>query len=264
MKILFKKAINEMKKNIYDGINLWNGAVLFLWTLLCIFLINRGTSFLFAFIFSGLFYISLPFLCLVLFKDIRRYLSFPKENKKIPSFIGHKADTIFVYPVLLMSLIGVISNLLTVSGVFPAALRQGNTGGNGTVELAARMLLLLPAAFAEELINLLTVSFLYNKMKLLGKFRLIGSILFSAMVFGILHSFGWGLNSAIYTGISYIPVFFASLCSGSIWISFLAHFYNDLIAFAKAYYGSYHLIVIAAVSFVPALWAIRTMIRKLR
>jgi len=82
------------------------------------------------------------------------------------------------------------------------------------------------------------------------------------MAFGILHSFGWGLNNAIFIGITYIPVFFATLYTGNIWISFLAHLYNDLISFTKAYYGGYHLIIISAVTLIPALWAIRTMLRK--
>ncbi|MDD4504722.1 MAG: hypothetical protein PHS15_07845 [Clostridiaceae bacterium] len=264
MRIIPEKALNEMEKNIYSGVKLLKGTIVFLWTLLCLFLINRGTSFLYTYISGGLFYISLLVLCLVFFKDIRRYWSFPKENKKIPVFIGHKLDTIFSYPIFLMALIGIISNLLTVLGFFPAALQQMNTGGSKTIELIARIMLFPLVAFTEELLNLLLVSFLYKKMKLLKNFRLIGSILSAALIFGILHSFGWGLNTAILIGISYIPVFFVTLYTGNIWISFLAHLYNDLISFTKAYYGSYHFLIIAAISLIPVMWAIRTMVRKIR
>lgn len=264
MKVISEEAFNEMEKNIYGGVNLLKGAILFLWTLLCLFLFSRGTSFLYSYISGGLFYISLLVLCFVLFKDMRRYWNFPKENKKMPVFIGHKLDTIFVYPIFLMSLIGIISNLLTVSGFFPADLQQMNAVGSKTIELIARIMLLPLVAFAEELINLLLVSFLYNKTSLFRKFRLIGSMLSAALIFGILHSFGWGLNAAILIGISYIPVFFATLYTGNIWISFLAHLYNDLISFTKAYYGGYHFMIITAISLIPAVWAIRTMVRKTR
>ena len=264
MKIILKRALKEMERNIYSDINLLNIAIVFLWTLLCLFFMDRGTSILFSIISGGVYYTSLLVLCFVLFKDIRSYLSFPKSNKKMPVFIGHKLDTIFIYPIILMSLIGIISNLLTVSEIFSTALQQTNTGGSKTIELIARIMLLPLVAFAEELLNLLLVSFLYKKMKLLRNFRLIGSILSAALIFGILHSFGWGLNGAILIGISYIPVFFATLYTGNIWISFLAHLYNDLIAFTKTYYGSYHFIIIAAISLIPAVWAIRTMLRKTR
>lgn len=264
MKIMSEKVLNEMEKNIYGGADLLKGTIVFLWTLLCLFLFNRGTSFLCSYISGGLFYISLLVICFVFFKDMRIYWSFPKENKKMPVFIGHKPDTIFVYPIFLMSVIGIISNLLTVSGFFPADLQQMNAAGSKTIELMARVMLLPLVAFAEELLNLLMVSFLYNKMGLLRNFRLIGSILSAAFVFGILHSSAWGLNAAILIGISYIPVFFATLYTGNIWISFLAHLYNDLISFTKAYYGGYHFMIIAAVSLIPAVWAIRTIFRKIR
>ncbi len=264
MRIIPDKILKEMEKNIYSGINLWNAAIVFSWTLLWLFLINRGTSFLFTYISGGLFYITLPVLCFVIFKDIKRYLNFPEENKKMPVFIGHKPDTIFVYPIFLMSLIGIISNLLTMSGLFPAVLRQTDAGGARVVEFAARIVLLPLAAFAEELLNLLTVSILYKKMKQIKKFRLVGSIISASLVFGIIHSFGWGLDAAILIGISYMPVFLATLYTGNIWVSFLAHLYNDLIAFTKAYYSGYHIIVIAAVTVIPALWAIMAMVRKTR
>ena len=262
MKAKAECVFEHMEKNIYDGINLSKGAIVFLWTILCLFVVNRGTSFLYIYISGGLFYISLLILSIILFKGMRRYLSFPKESKKIPVFIGHKLDTIFIYPVLLMSIIGVISNLLTISGLFPGAVQQVNIETSKTIELTARIMLLPLVAFSEELLNLLMISLSYKKMKLLKNFRLIGSIILAAMIFGILHSFGWGLNKAILIGISYIPVFFATLYTGNIWISFLAHLYNDLISLTKAYYGGYHLIIIAAVTLIPALWAIRTMFRK--
>lgn len=247
---------------MYCGVKLFNGMIVFLWTLLCLFVVNNIRNVLYATVSGGLYYLSLVVLSIVFFKGINKYLSFPKENKKMPVFIGHKPDTIFIYPILLMSLIGIISNLLMATGFFPTALQQMNAAGGKTTEIIARFALLPLVAFAEELLNLLLVSFFYMNMKLLRNFRLIGSILSAAMVFGILHSFGWGLNASISIGIAYIPVFFATLYTGNIWISFLAHLYNDLISFTKFYYGSYHLVIIAAVSFIPAAWAIRSILRK--
>jgi len=101
-------------------------------------------------------------------------------------------------------------------------------------------------------------------MKLMGKYRLFGSILSAALIFGILHSFGWGLNAAIPIGIAYIPVFFATLYTGNIWISFLAHLYNDLISLAKYYNSGLHLIIIAVITLIPAVWAVKAMLRKTR
>jgi len=254
--------IKEMEKNIYGGASLLYIAIVFLWALLGLLSINKGTSFFYSIVSGGVYYSSLLILCLILFKDTRSYWSFPEESKKMPVFIGHKLDTIFIYPILLMSLIGIISNLLMASGVFSAPLQQANTGGRKAIELIPRIMLLPLAAFAEEFLNLLLVSFLYNKMKLQRNFRLIGSILSAALVFGILHSSGWGISAAILIGISYIPVFFATLYTGNVWISFLAHLYNNLISLTKSFYGSYHFILIAAISLIPVVWAIKTMLRK--
>ena len=264
MNVKLEMAIKEAENNVYRGINLLNGTIVFIWALLCLFIINKNRNFPYVFAFGGIYYLSLIILCTLLFKDINKYLSFPKENRKMPAFIGHKLDTVFTYPILLMSLIGIISNLLAATGCFPAVLQQMSSTSSKTVEIIARSMLLPLAAFAEELLNLLLVSFLYKNMKLLGNFRLIVSILFSALVFGILHAFGWGLNAAIPIGIAYIPVFFVTLYTGNIWISFLAHLYNNLISLAKYNYGSYYLIIIAAISFIPAVWAIRDMLRKTR
>lgn len=262
MKVVPERVLKEMEKNMYDGINLSKGAIVLLWTILGLFLVGRGTSILYTLVSGGLFYISLMIISFAFFKDISTYLRFPKENKKIPVFIGHKLDTIFIYPLLLMSLIGIIGSLLEASGLFPVVLQQGNTEASKTIELMARIMLLPLVAFSEELLNLLIASLLYKKMKLLKNFRLIGSIILAAMTFGILHSFGWGMNKAIFIGISYIPVFFTTLYTGNIWISFLAHLYNDLIVFSKFYFEGYHLIFIVAISLLPVLWAIRTMVRK--
>lgn len=264
MKAKLKWAIKEAENNIYSGVNLLNGAIVLIWTLLCLFLINKSNNFLYTAVLGGAYYISMVVLCLLLFKGISKYLCFPKKNKKMPVFIGHKLDTIFTYPILVMSLIGIIGNLLTAAGFSPPALKPMNSAGSSAAwELTARGMLLPLIAFAEELFNLLLVSLFYKNMKLLGNFRFIGSILAAAMTFGILHTFGWGLNAVIPVGIAYIPVFLVTLYTGNIWISFLAHLYNDLISFTKYYYGSYYLIFIALISLIPAAWAIRSMFRKM-
>jgi membrane protease YdiL (CAAX protease family) len=117
-------------------------------------------------------------------------------------------------------------------------------------------------AFAEELMNLFMVSFFYKYIKLPGNFRVIASILLTAMAFGSLHIFGWGAGAAIPIGVAYIPVFFATLYTGNIWISFFAHLYNDLIFYTKSYNSSYHLAIITAISIIPAVWAMKSMLRK--
>ncbi|HYE09360.1 MAG TPA: hypothetical protein VEF53_04205, partial [Patescibacteria group bacterium] len=230
----------------------------------CLFLINKSKSFVYASFFGGAYYLSLVVLCILLFKGITNYMSFPKESKKMPVFIGHRLDTIFIYPILIMSLIGIISNLLTATGFFTAAPQQLAAAAGISIELIVKVTLLPLIAFAEELLNLLLVSFIYKYMKLMGKYRLFGSILSAALIFGILHSFGWGLNAAIPIGIAYIPVFFATLYTGNIWISFLAHLYNDLISLAKYYNSGLHLIIIAVITLIPAVWAVKAMLRKTR
>ncbi|MEA4847814.1 MAG: hypothetical protein VB106_11340 [Clostridiaceae bacterium] len=264
MRIIPEKFLKEMEKNIYSGISLSKGAIIFLWTLLCVLLINKKASGLYTVFFGILFYISLFVLCLILFKDIRRYLVFPKEDKILPRFIGYKPDIIFIYPVFLMSLIGAINNLLIASGFFPEALQRMSVEAVEPIDFIARITLLPFVAFSEELFNLLLVSLFYNKVKFPGSFRLIAGMLSATLTFSILHSVGWGLSTAVLTGISYIPVFFVTLYTGNIWISFLAHFYNDLVSVSKSYYGSLHFVMIAVICLIPVLWSIRTMVRKTR
>jgi membrane protease YdiL (CAAX protease family) len=207
--------------------------------------------------------LSLIALSILFFKNISKYLSFPKGNKKLPAFIGHKLDTVFTYPILLMAIIGIASNLLAATGLFPNAQQNYTPAGSTGWSIVGCMLLPL-VAFAEELLNLLLVSFLYKYMRFPRNFRIIGSILSAAMIFGILHTFGWGTNAAISIGIAYIPVFFATLYTGNIWISFFAHFYNDLICYAKNYDSSYYLLIIAAISLIPAIWSVKSMLWKAR
>lgn len=256
------RALQEAEGNIYSGMSLLKGAIVFSWTLLCLFLIGRNRSFAMLAASGAAFYTSLVVLCMYLFSGIGRYLHFPAENKKIPVFIGHKLDTIFTYPLLLMALIGLISNLLAATGIFhaPPDPAAASGGSNWAAVVSAMLLPLL--AFAEELLNLLIVSFIYKYAKLKGSYRIIISILLAAFVFGFLHTFGQGANAAILIGIAYIPVFFATLYTGNIWISFLAHLYNDLNTLAKAYNSSLYLVITAAVALVPTLWALKTIFRK--
>lgn len=259
-----KTALKEAEKNIYEGVNLFKGTVVFIWALLCLFAINNIKSFLWATASGVFYYMSMFFLCTAFFKGINKYLGFPGENKKMPVFIGHIPDTLFVYPVLLMSLIGIIGHLITNAGFYPDAIQQiGSTDGK-FMELIARTALLPLAAFVEEMFNLLLVSFFYMNTKLPGYFRLAWSVLAAALVFGFMHSFGWGLYGSVLIGISYLPVFFATLYTGNIWISFLAHFYNNTIFLTKNYYGSYFFIIIAVISFIPASWAVSTLFRRTR
>jgi membrane protease YdiL (CAAX protease family) len=262
MNVKLERALKEAEGNVFSGVSILNGAIVFVWTLLCLFLINKSKSFLIVSVLGGAFYISLVVLCILLFKSIGNYLSFPRENKKMPVFIGHRLDTIFIYPVMLMAITGVISNLLTATGFLPTVPHQIDAAGSTFAGLITKISLLPLIAFAEELLNLLMVSFLYKYMKRLRKYRLFGSILFAALIFGILHTFGWGLNAAIPIGIAYIPVFFVTLYTGNIWISFLAHLYNDLLALAKYNNNGLYLIIIAANTLMPAVWAIRTMLIK--
>lgn len=257
-----KMAATEAKRNVYEGVNLLTGTLVFIWALLCLFIINRNKSLLWASVFGVAYYFSLVIIFTVLFKGMGKYLIFPKENKKMPVFIGHKMDTLFVYPILLMSLIGIISNLLTAAGFYPTNIQQVHSTSNEFIELMARITLLPIAAFAEEMLNLVLVSLFYINMKLPGRFRLAGSMLAAALAFGILHSSVWGLYGAISIGISYLPVFFATLYTGNIWISFLAHLYNNIIALTKSYYGDSFIIVILVITFIPIIWSIRTLFRR--
>ena len=256
------KIYKELEKNIYDGISLPKSAIVLFWTVLCLYFVNMKTSRLYAVFFGILFYASLLVLCLILFKDIKRYLSFPKDNNILPRFIGYKPDIILIYPIFLMFLVGAINSLLIASGIFPEALQKMSVAVSDPIELFAKIITLPFVAFTEELINLLLVSLAFNKMKFSGNIRLIVSILLAALIFGILHSIGWGLKTALLIGISYIPVFFATLYTGNIWISFLAHFYNNFISLFKSYYGNFHFIIVAAICLIPFVWAIKAIVRK--
>lgn len=262
MRIIPEKICKELKKNIYDGISLPKSAIVLFWTVLCLYFVNMKTSRLYAVFFGILFYASLLVLCLILFKDIKRYLSFPKDNNILPRFIGYKPDIILIYPIFLMFLVGAINSLLIASGIFPEALQKMSAVTSGPIELFAKIIALPLAAFTEELINLLLVSLAFNKMKFPGNIRLIISILLAALTFGMLHAIGWGLKIALLIGISYIPVFLATLYTGNIWISFLAHFYNNFISLFKAYYGNYHFFIVAAICLIPFIWAINVIVRK--
>ncbi len=256
------RVAKEAGKNAYDGIGALNGTIVFLWTLLCLLIISIITNSLFALALAAVFYASVLLLCRVLFKDISRYMKFPGNNSKMPVFIGHKLDILFIYPLFLMVLIGLIGRVITATGLIPASPQQIHGADAGFLESAARVILIPLVAYTEELLNLLMISFFYKSMKPLGSQRFAASMLCAALTFGILHSFSWGMNTALLIGISYIPVFFITLYTGSIWISFLAHLYNDMISLAKAYNEGYHLIIIIAVSIIPAIWALRAMFRK--
>lgn len=263
MKVRFEKVARVAENNIYSGVNLPKGAIVFLWTLLCLFLINKSSDFLFSAAFGGAYYLSLVVFCLLMFKGIDKYLRFPGEKKEIPVFIGHRIDTLFTYPLLLMALIGMISSMLEAAGFSASGPENMNAaGGVSPLEFAVRSVLLSLTAFAEELLNLILVSIIYKNIRLRGNYRLIGSIFSAALVFGILHTFGWGLYASIPIALAYVPAFMATLYTGNIWISFLAHFYNDLISFTKYYYGGYHYIIIAGIALIPAVWAIAAILRK--
>lgn len=261
MRIIPEKIYKEMEKNIFHGTSLTKVAIVILWTLAGLLFVNKRASNMYGVLFGILFYISLLALCLLLFRDIKKYLEFPKNSKILPCFIGYKLDIIVIYPLILMSIIGAINNILIASGLFPKAFQDMNTVLK-PIEFIGRIMILPFVAFAEELFNVLLVSILCKKIRLPGNFRLAASILSAALTFGILHSIGWGLNTAILLGLSYIPVFFATLYTGSIWISSLAHLYNDLISVSKTYYGSFHYVIIAAICLIPFVWAIKTMVRK--
>lgn len=258
------RALKEAEGNVYGGVSFINGAIVSVWTLLCLFLVNKSRSFEYAAALGAAYYLVSIGLYIYLFKGINKYLSFPGRNKKMPIFIGHKLDIFFTYPILLMAIIGIISNLLAATGLFPVIPQQTaiSDGTSGTAAVRA-MLLPLPA-FAEELMNLLLASMTYKLIRLKGNYRIIAGILPAALIFGSLHTFGQGFSAAASIGIAYIPVFFATLYTGNIWISFLAHLYSDLIALAKAYNSGLHIVITAAVSLIPALWAIRAMLRRTR
>lgn len=257
-----KKAISEAEGNIYRDIGFLKGMMVYFWTLLCLFVLNGIKDPLRATLAGAAFYISLGAACVFLFKGIIRYLVFPAENKKVPLFIGHSIDTVFVYPVLLMAITSLISSFLSVAGLHPAALQLADGSGAGSGLLLLRFVLLPPAAFAEEVLNLLMVSFCYMRIKLSGASRLLCSIFAAALTFGLLHVSAWGLPGSLSVGFSYVPMFFATLYTGNIWISFLAHFYSNVIAFSRTYYNGSHILVISAIAFIPVIWSLKSLFRK--
>jgi hypothetical protein len=257
-----KTAAAEIKKNIYEDDKLNAGALVFLWALLCLFIINRMNSLLWAIAAGAIYYLSMTVFCIIFFKGISKYLVFPKENKKIPVFIGYKIDTLFVYPILLVALTGVISNLLAAAGLVPTAVPQLKAAGNGFLMQLSRLSLLPLAAYGEEILNLLMVSFFYTNLKLSGNLRLACSIPAAAFAFGVLHVSGWGIPGAVSVGISHIPLFLTTLYTGNIWISFLAHLYSNIISMTKAWYGGSFVTATAVLTFIAAIWSARVQFRK--
>jgi membrane protease YdiL (CAAX protease family) len=160
-----------------------------------------------------------------------------------------------------MAAAGLISSLLSATGLFPAPPQAEVAGSTGCVE-AIRLLLMPLLAYGEELMNLLTVSFIYRYLRLRGKYRLITSTACGALIFGLMHTFGQGAGAGIVIGVSHIPIILAALYTGNIWVSALAHLYSNVISYAKAYNSGLHLVIIAAVSIIPALWAVKETLRK--
>lgn len=262
MEFKLKTAAAEIKRNIYEDDNLNAGALVFLWALLCLFIINRIKSQLWATAAGAIYYLSMTVFCMIFFRGINKYLAFPKKNKKISVFIGHKMDTLFVYPILLAALTGVISKLLAAAGLVPAAVPQLTDAGNAFFMQPARFLLLPLAAYGEEILNLLMVSFFYTNLKLSGNLRLACSIPAAALAFGALHIFAWGVPGAVSVGVSHIPLFIATLYTGNIWISFLAHLYNNIISMTKDWYGDGFVTAIAVITFITAIWSAWVQFRK--
>jgi len=257
-----KKAVSEAEVNIYGDIGFFKGMLVFLWVLLCLFVLNGIREPLWATLAGAVFYISLGAACIFLFKGISSYLVFRPDNKKVPVFIGHRIDTVFVYPLILMATTGMISSLLSIAGLYPAPVQSVAGPAAGTGLLMLRLVLLPPAAFAEEILNLLIVSFIYTHIKLAGAIRLPCSIFAAALAFSLLHVSAMGLQGSVYIGISYLPVFFTTLFTGNIWISFLAHLYNNIIALAGTYYSGSHILVISAIAFIPVMWSLKSIFSK--
>lgn len=257
-----KKAVSEAERNIYGGIGYTKGIIVYFCALLCLFVINGIEDPFWATLAGGTFYISLGAACVFLFKGINRYLVFPVKNKKVPLFIGHRIDTVFVYPVLLMASTSLISSLLSMAGLHPANLQPTAGPSSVTGLLSLRFLLLPPAAFAEEMLNLLVVSFFYTYLKLPRVPKLLSTMVTASLAFGLLHFSAWGLPGSVSIGFSYMPVFFATLYTGNIWISFLAHFYSNVIAFSRTYYSGSQILVISAIVFMPVIWSLKSIFKK--
>ncbi|MGE5633228.1 MAG: type II CAAX prenyl endopeptidase Rce1 family protein [Caulobacteraceae bacterium] len=254
--VAVKGIIKRAENNIYRDISFLGVALVIGWTVACLILTGTSKSFGYSFVFGAIYYISLILLCLAVFKNIGKYFGSPFKLNSIPKFIGSRLDIVFTYPVFLVSFIGVVSSMLTLSGLVPRS-PEPLTGINITTdEVFVRFFLLPFVAFAEELLNLIVVSFLYKCLKVLRSSRLLASVLTASAVFGFLHSFGWGFGAALSVAVSFLPVFFVTLYTGNIWISVLAHLYNDIIASIRAYNGSYATAMIAVIVFVPVVWSI--------
>lgn len=261
MKNWLMRVLEEAESNIYNGINVVNGAIVFVWTLLCLFLINKSGSFAVYAVSGGLYYASIVLMGIYLFKGLGGYLSFPSQNRRIPAFIGNKLDILLTYPIFVMAAAGLISSLISATGLLPALPKAVVAGSSGRAE-AARLLLMPLLAYGEELMNLLMVSFIYKYIRLKEKYRIISSVILGALIFGLMHTFGQGAGAGIQIGVSHIPLIFTSLYTGNIWVSALAHLYSNVISYAKAYNSGLHLAIIAAVVLIPALWAVKETLRK--
>lgn len=255
-----KLFFDRLESNICKEINSFGAVTIFVWTVICLSYINIINSFSYVYAVGALYYISFIIICLIGFKGIRTYLQSPFKLNNIPEFIGKKLDVVFSYPIFLLSLISILNKIMEITGLVPRNFQQ-LPQAEGAGFMLARLIMLPIAALSEELLNLIAVSFIYKHLKVLKQLRLLISIIAASALFGLLHSFAWGGQAVLPLAVAFVPSFILTLYTGNIWISTLAHLYNNIAASAGMLGKGYSHNVLVLLVIVPAAWAIVSIIK---
>lgn len=254
-------VLKQSESNISGEISTFDGSVAVVCTLICLICIDRIDSFAYAYAAGTIFYVLIILLALRCFNGLSSYLASPFKHNNIPIFIGKRLDVVFSYPVFLLAIINILNRIMVMAGSIPDKLQYAAETAYTPGFIIMRLAMLPIVALSEELLNLIIVSSVYNTLKPLRQLRLPLSILIASALFGLLHSFAWGGQAALNLAVSFVPVFVVTLFTGSIWISTLAHLYNDIAATAGLMGEVYSLGIYSLIVIVPAVWAVISTVK---
>lgn len=255
------QVIRQSERNMPAQVNSFRGIALIVWTIISLAFINRMNTFVQAYAAGIMQYIIFAIIAAVCFKGISAYFESPFRLQSMPRFIGKKMDVLFIYPFLLLSIINILNKVMETAGILPQDFQHAPQAGMTTAFITMRFIMLPIVALAEELFNLIAVSLIYKHLTPFNKLRLPISITAAAALFGFLHSFAWGGQAVVPLAISFAPTFIVTLYTGNIWISTLAHLYNDIAANAGMLGEGYSYAAAALLAAVPAAWASASLLK---
>lgn len=233
-----RKRVEKIDKKISDNslvnVNYFWGCFLILWLFI-------GTKIYNYFNFRGIipqlgYYLITLLICSKNMKVISIFLDNPfKSNINITKIL----NTIYFYPYyVIMSgvLIVIIPEIMGWLQSDP----QGLSNANITIDLYMKKLVMLPiVVFVEEICNLIIYILISNWLsKAIKKYWAAGAIILSSFIFGLLHVTVWNFQTAINLGLMHIPYFFSIAFLGNIWVSIIAHGFQNAIGYSVAYHSN--------------------------